>query len=214
MTSIARVLLAAIFVAAPLVLGAQTDPTGMPNGPASATSPSSQTTPGVLRPSALGADSSQNSAGGADAQVMKDKMFLRKAAQGGAAEILLAQLALQMTSNDAVKQFAQHMVEGHTAIAQSLKPFADELGVLTPKPSKLDQQEYDRLSGLTGAEFDREYLADMVRDHHQDLQDFTSEAESANDPELKEAVAKDQIVIARHTRMADKLAAANVAGNK
>ena len=214
MTSLSRIVLAVNLVLAPVALHAQNDPSGMPNGPAAANSPNSQTTPSVLRPGALGTDSSQNSSGGADAQAMKDKMFLRKAAQGGAAQVQLAQLALQKTSNEAVKKFAQRMIDDHTAITQSLKSFADELGVQTPKPSKMDQQEYDRLSGLSGADFDREYLADMVKDHHRDLQDFTLEADSATDPDLKEAVAKDQIVIARHARMADRLAAATVAGNK
>ena len=217
MTSLSRILLASALAVAPAALHAQTDPNGMPtgspNGPGAANSPNSQTTPGVPA-GALGTDYPMNSSVGGDPRAMRDRLFLRKAAQGGAAEVMLGQLALQKTSNEAVKKFAQRMVDDHTAITQSLKPFADELGVLTPKPAKTDQQEYDRLAALTGADFDREYLADMVRDHHKDLQDFTIEADSATDPDLKEAVAKDQIMIARHTRMADRLAAATVAGNK
>ena len=218
MTSLTRIVLTIALLAAAGVLRAQTDPNGSPlgnpNGPASAGSPNSQATPGVLRPGALGADSSLNSSGGVDAQAMQDKLFLRKAAQGGAAQILLGQLALQKTSNDSVKRFAQRMIDDHTAITQSLKSFADELGVLTPKPTKADQQEHDRLAALSGSDFDREYLADMVKDHHKDLQDFTLEADSATDADLKEAVARDRVVIARHARMADRLAAAQVAGNK
>jgi putative membrane protein len=207
MTNVQRIAFAASLAVAPLALHAQTDSNGMPG---STTGPNNQTTPGMMRP---GQDTGLNSSGGADAQAMRDKLFLRKTAQGSAAEIQLAQLALQKSANEAVKKFAQHMIDDHTAISQSLKPFADELGVLAPKPARMDQIEYDRLSGLAGADFDREYLADMVKDHQKDLQDFTLEAEAANDPELKEAVAKDQIVIARHTRMADRLAAA-LAGNK
>lgn len=218
MTSSQRILLAAVLAAAPLVLQAQTDPGGNPlnstNGPGSANSPSGQTTPGVLRPGALGADSSVNGSGGVDVQGLRDRLFLQTAAQGAAAEIQLGQLALQKTGNDAVKKFAQRMIDDHAAIARSLKPFGDELGVLDARPTKADKQSYDRLSALSGADFDREYLAEMVRDHHKDLQDFALEAENAGDPELKEIVARDQIVIARHTRMADRLAAANVAGNK
>ena len=208
MKSLTRIVLAVFLAAAPLALHAQTDPNGMPlsspNGPGAANSPTSQTTPGIPRATP---DSSMNGSGGVNAQAMQDRLFLRKAAQGGAAEIMLGQLALQKTQNEAVKKFAQRMIDDHTAITQSLKPFADELGVMTPKPAKMDQMEYDRLSALSGADFDREYLADMVKDHHKDLQDFTLEAETASDPDLKEAVAKDQIVIARHTRMADRLAA-------
>ena len=207
MISIPRTLLAAAFALTAAGLHAQSDPNGMPLN-----NPNTQSTPGVQHP--MGADSSQNSSSGADAQTMKDRMFLRKAAQGGAMQVQFALLALQKSSNDAVKRFAQHMVDDHTTIAQSLKPYAEELGVLTPKPARADQQEYDRLSVLSGASFDHEYLADMVKDHHKDLQEFTLEADSASDPELKEAVAKAQIIIARHTRVVDRLAAATVAGNK
>lgn len=200
---------------APLAAHAQTDPTGMPgNGPTRTPTPNDQNTPGLPRPGSPASDTSLNTAGGADAQAMKDKLFLREAAQGGAAEIQLGQLALQKTTNAAVKKFAQRMIDDHRAITQSLKPFADELGVITPRPTRMDQQEYDRLNALAPSDFDREYVADMVKDHHKDLQEFMLEAESATDADLKETVARGQIMIARHTRMADKLAAAVVAGNK
>ncbi len=40
-------------------------------------------------------------------QVMQDKMFLRKAAEGGIAEVKLGELAVQKGSSDEVKAFAQ-----------------------------------------------------------------------------------------------------------
>ena len=45
-----------------------------------------------------------------------DKMFVKKAMQGGMAEVQLGQLTLQKTSNDQVKQFAQRMIDDHTKL--------------------------------------------------------------------------------------------------
>ncbi|WP_263385166.1 DUF4142 domain-containing protein [Granulicella arctica] len=142
-------------------------------------------------------------------QMMKDKMFLRKAGEGGLAEVQLGQLAAQKGSSDDVKQFAQKMVDDHTMLNNSLKPIADDMGVRVPtKLTKKDQAEYDKLNGLSGDDFDKEYLAYMVKDHHEDVRDFRDEDEQVTDSNLKPAVEKGLRVIRDHTRMVDKLAKA------
>lgn len=136
-----------------------------------------------------------------------DKMFLHKASIGGYAEVQLGQLAAQKGSSDEVKQFGQKMVDDHTALNEQLKPFADSMGV--PAPTKLDernQAEYDKLNGLSGEEFDKEYLSYMVKDHHKDTREFRKEQATASDPALKDAVTKGAGVIHEHTVMVDRLA--------
>jgi putative membrane protein len=92
----------------------------------------------------------------------------------------------------------------------NLQPFADSLGVrVATKPSRADQMEYEKLSSLQGLDFDKEYLAYMSHDHHQDLREFREEADNTTDPALKEAVSNGLAVIAHHSYAADKLAAAN-----
>jgi putative membrane protein len=168
---------------------------------------SSQST-GPLQQQA-GATSVQDSTptAGDTAQTMKDKMFLRKSAQGGLAEVKFGQLATQKASSDDVKTFAQKMVDDHTALNNSMAPIADSMGVRVPKMiSKEDQAEYDKLSGLSGSDFDTEYLTVMVKDHHKDLREFRAEASETTDPTLKAAVEKGTKVIHEHTMMVDKLA--------
>ncbi len=194
-------------------LAAQTDPSAPASTPMTnpQTMPSSQTTPGVRRETAAGdPDGSQSGGAGTDAQGMKDKIFLRKAAQGGLAEVQLGQLASQKASSEDVKQFGQRMVTDHTRLNETMKPIADSLGVMVPtKLNKMDQAEYDKLNGMSGEEFDKEYLAYMTTDHHKDLKEFQSESESGGDPALKEAAANGLKVIARHTRMVERLDAAH-----
>jgi putative membrane protein len=147
---------------------------------------------------------------GAEGQVMKDKIFVRKAAAGGLAEVQFGQLALQKTTNDGVKQFAQKMVDDHTTMNNDMKPIADNLGVPIPKKmSKPDQAEYAKLSGLSGSDFDREYITVMVKDHRKDIRAFHEEASVANDPQLKDAVTGDTKLIWEHLVLAHKLANSN-----
>ncbi len=155
---------------------------------------------------ALAQDSSQPMKS-ALTQQDKDKMFVRKASEGGLAEVQFGQLAVQKAQNPEVKAFGQKMVDDHTMLNDKMKPVAEQLGV-TPAShlNKKDQAEYDKLSGLSGAAFDNEYISDMVADHRKDLRQFRQEAATAADPQLKETVAGGAKVIAQHNRMADHLA--------
>ena len=139
-------------------------------------------------------------------QAMRDKAFLKKAAEGGFAEIQLGQLAAQKGGSDEVKQFGQKMVDDHTALNASMQPSADAMGVRAPtKLAKKDQAEYDKLNALSGPDFDKEYLAYMSKDHHQDLREFKDEDATVTDTGLKPAVDKGLLVIQEHTQMVDKL---------
>jgi putative membrane protein len=152
-------------------------------------------------------DSAPNS--GDVGQIMEDKMFLRKAAEGGIAEVKLGQLAAQKGSSDEVKAFGQKMVEDHSKINTDLAEVADSLGVMLPKSmNKDDQAEYDKLNGLSGNDFDMEYVSFMVKDHHKDLHEFRMEAASRADPALRDEVVKAAGVIHEHTVMVDKIARA------
>jgi putative membrane protein len=186
----------------PTLLLAQFDPMAVPASQTQANRPQQQT------PSTTSMqDSAPNS--GDVGQIMQDKMFLRKAAEGGLAEVKLGQLAAQKGSGDEIKTFGQKMVDDHTQLNLEMAHVADSLGVMLPKSmNKEDQAEYDKLNALSGNEFDMEYLSFMVKDHHKDLHEFRMEAASPTDPALHDAVVKAENIIHDHTVMVDKLARA------
>ena len=141
-------------------------------------------------------------------QTMKDKIFLRHAAEGGMAEVKLGQLATQKASSDDVKAFGQKMVDDHTMLNNEMAPIADSMGVRTPKGlNKEAQAEYDKLNGLSDAEFDKEYINVMEKDHHDALDLFNEEAKTTTDAKFKVTVMHGQSVVAAHTHMADSLGA-------
>jgi len=95
--------------------------------------------------------------------------FIKKAAIANMAEIQLGQLASTKAENPEVKQFAQKMVEAHTKALDELKQAASGSGATLPTElDKKHQKLHDKLSKLSGAEFDREYMDAMV-DAHKDV---------------------------------------------
>jgi putative membrane protein len=139
----------------------------------------------------------------ARAQTDDDKKFLAMAAQSDVNEIKLSELAESKATNPAVKAFAQKMVSEHKQMTASMKPFAESWGI-TP-PAGLDddhQKDYDKLSGLSGADFDKEYISIMVSDHTKALDAFTKEAKDTQDTKFRAVVLKGKTAVAAHKNMA------------
>jgi putative membrane protein len=132
-----------------------------------------------------------------------DKKFLATAAQSDQNEIALSQLAAQKATNPDVKAFAEKMVTEHTKMTESMKPFADSWGLTPPSGPDADhQKELDKLNGLSGADFDKEYMSQMVTDHSKALSAFTTEAKDTKDIKFRAAVIKGKTAVAAHKNMA------------
>jgi putative membrane protein len=138
--------------------------------------------------------------------VMKDEAFVRVAAHGGLAEIKLGKLAMDQGSNEAVKAFGTHMVAEHTKAGDELKEAAKEERIALPTElSSKDQATYDRLSQLSGADFDQAYAQDMVKDHQQDLRDFQREANHGNDDVIRGFASEAVPIIQQHLDQAKEM---------
>lgn len=132
-----------------------------------------------------------------------DKKFLATASQADVNEIKLSELAEEKATNPDVKMFAKKMVTEHKAMSASMKPFADEWGLTPPAGPDADhQKEWDKLNGMSGKDFDKEYMDQMVSDHAKALDLFTSEAKDSKDAKFKAAVIKGKTHVAAHKNMA------------
>ncbi len=141
-------------------------------------------------------------------QSMADQSFVSEAMQGNMAEVQLAQLAQQKSQSQDVKQFAQKLANDHTQMNQKwFDPLAKQLNVSEPKsPSKKDKKLMAKLDTLNGDEFDKEYIAAMVKDHQEDLKKFKQEADAAQDPTLKQIAQQGSTVISNHLQLAEQVA--------
>jgi putative membrane protein len=147
--------------------------------------------------------SSSQSSMGATSLSSGDRKFIEKAAEGGMAEVQLGKLATQKAGADQVKQFGQRMVDDHSKANDQLKQVASSKNVTLPTDvDKSTKREMDKLSKLSGADFDREYMKNMVSDHKKDVSDFKSEASRAKDPDVKQFAASTLPTLQEHLQLA------------
>lgn len=133
---------------------------------------------------------------------VSDKAFVKKAIMGSNGEIDAAKLALQKSSNDQVKQFAQKMIDDHTKLLDDMHQVAQAQSIkYVDKPSPSAMKLHKKLDGLNGAAFDKAYVDGMVKDHQEDVKDFTRESNDGKMQPVKDAAGKGLPVIQEHTQM-------------
>ena len=101
-----------------------------------------------------------------------DKDFAEKTMVGNMAEVELGQMAARRALRAEVKSFADMMVRDHTMASGELRQIATSHGILVP--TQLDEKHQElrnRLMGLNGAAFEREYMNAMVQGH-EDMADL------------------------------------------
>ena len=137
-----------------------------------------------------------------------DEQFAVKAAMANQAEIELGQLALEKAASPDVKAFAQQMIDGHSKTLEELKQTA--MTKTIPIAATLDrshQATKDKLAKLTGAEFDRTYMNEMIKAHGEAVNLFEKEASQGKDADLKAWAAGKLPTIKEHQTMANEVGA-------
>jgi putative membrane protein len=136
-----------------------------------------------------------------------DRNFVKKATEGGLAEVELGKLASEKASSDEVKKFGQRMVDDHGKANDEIKQFAASKGVTLPGDlNARDKAEKDKLSKLSGEQFDREYTNYTVKDHSHDVAEFRHESKTAKDPDLKSFARQTLPALEEHLKLAKSLA--------
>lgn len=130
--------------------------------------------------------------------------FIKEAAQGGMMEVELGKLAQQKASSEKVKEFGKRMEDDHSKANSELKELASAKGVDLPAALEGKQKStVEKLSKLSGAEFDRQYMTAMVNDHKEDVSKFQSESSKAKDPDVKQFASKTLPTLKEHLKLAE-----------
>jgi len=135
-----------------------------------------QTTAPATNPLAAGAMASQN---------VSAAEFVNKAANSDMFEIQSSQLALNKTQDSRIREFAQHMVQDHTAASDRLKAAAQGQTV----PTTLDQEHTQMLQQLqqaSGNDFNRPYVQMQMNGHQKAVSLFESYAQNGDNAQLKQ----------------------------
>jgi putative membrane protein len=130
--------------------------------------------------------------------------FLKKAIEGNFAEIEMGKLAQQNGQNENVKKFGQMLSDDHSAANEKAIDVAKTMGMHPPDgPNPKQKADYDKMSKMSGSQFDRDFAAHMVADHEKDIADYKKEAKQAD---AAGEYAKGQIeVLQKHLQTARSL---------
>lgn len=136
-----------------------------------------------------------------------DSDFIKEAAQGGMMEVELGKAAQDKASNEKVKDFAKRMEQDHSKANDELKKIASDKGVqLSSDLDKKHKSKIDKLTKLSGAEFDRQYMRDMVSDHKDDIKKFQNAADKGKDADLKKFASQTLPTLKEHLQLAESAA--------
>jgi putative membrane protein len=136
----------------------------------------------------------------------KDQKFVREAAQGGLAEVELGKLAAEKASSDQVKKFGQRMADDHSKANDELKELASKNGIQLPTDlDSKDKALKDRLSKMSGSDFDKAYMQSMVKDHKKDVADFRKESTSGSNNDVKQFATQTLPTLEEHLKQAQSI---------
>lgn len=135
-----------------------------------------------------------------------DKKFVKDATIGGLTEVELGKLAEDKGGSDAVKQFGRHLVDDHTKANNQLKEAASKAGFSVPESlDSKHQARIDKLSKLSGTQFDRAFIKDEVKDHESDVRAFKDESTNGTNADVKAFASNALPTLEAHLTMAKDL---------
>jgi putative membrane protein len=154
--------------------------------------------------------------------------FLNALHRGNLEEIRLADLAASKSQNEAVKEFAARMMRDHQASDQKVMQLALAKNVtltrdvsIAPAPDAAAEsprdparpiervmpadREYQRLSGLSSEEFDRQYMTAMEQKHNDLLQLLMQARRDFRDEDVIGFIDEIQPVVTQHAEHAQEV---------
>jgi len=143
-----------------------------------------------------------------------DAAAMKQLAQANLNEVEAGKAAASKAQNPQVKQFAQKMATDHQQMFDELKSLAQKKGVALPQSASLkDKAEMQMMQRASGADFDKKYMEEMVKDHQKDVKETQDIASKAKDPDFKAAVQKAHGKIQEHLAMAERIARSSGSGS-
>ncbi len=119
-------------------------------------------------------------------------------------EIEPSKLAPQKSTKENVKSFASQMVADHSKTSQESKSAASGVQI----PAEMDsthRSKLDRLQGLNGGDFDKQYISDQQSAHKDAVSLFDRYAKSGDNAGLESWAGNTLPALRHHKDMPDKL---------
>lgn len=136
----------------------------------------------------------------AAATPMTDQQFVDFAGQTDMAEINLGKLAQTSASSQAVKDYAQMLVNDHSKDFDQLYDLAHQANLTRPDAIDAEHNKMliDPFQKLNGAAFDHHYIQEMVAGHTKAIAVYKKEAADAQNPAVKTYAENTLPVLEKH----------------
>jgi putative membrane protein len=137
------------------------------------------------------------------APVNPDQDFLNRAMTGTGAQAELGRLAQRQGAAPAVRAFGGQIAAEHARMHSRLAAVAQRLGMVPDAAAP----DLSGLAALSGAEFDRQFLADQVKNQREALGLYESEAQAGQNLRLRAVAHESLPMLRRDLRRTEELAA-------
>ena len=135
--------------------------------------------------------------------------FVARAAGRSLAGVELSDLALQRSENAAVRRLARRAHDEQAHTYETLLGIATGAGISAAPPGTIDLEQRgikSRLSSLSGAAFDREYVAALRTNDERDIALYRAFARATKDAALKAWIEEQLATIRRRRQLIDATA--------
>jgi len=116
----------------------------------------------------------------------KEADFVVETIEGNFANVKFAQMAIDRSRNENVKEVAAMIAKDHETLIKELKGFANMRGIAIPlEENKKARKKLDDLSGTANRSFDEKWCRELTNRHEQTIEELEDMWEHTGDEELK-----------------------------
>lgn len=144
------------------------------------------------------------------AQAPTTEDFVKKVAISDMFEVQSSQLASEKAQSADVKSFGNEMTDDHTQTSDDLKELIDDEDIKVEVPAKLDEEHeanLDKLKGLSGVQFDKEYVRMQIDAHQKAVVLFEAYAAAGENDDVKDWAEDTLPTLKEHLNNAQNLKA-------
>ena len=136
------------------------------------------------------------------------KGFVTAAAVSDMYEVEAGKIAAERSTNSAVKDFANHMVEAHTQTSDKLKTILASENVQVTPPTHLDTRRQSMIDNLRGAKaenFDHRYIEQQEAAHEEARILMRGYAKDGDNASIKQFASETLPAVKEHLAMVEKI---------
>jgi putative membrane protein len=139
-----------------------------------------------------------------------DQKAVMDMAMSDMAEVATGKLAQSKGQSAEVKAFGQQMIDDHGAALAKVQALAQARGITLPTDLDAKHKAMSaKLEKLSGAEFDKAYMAQAgVKDHKDTHSKLVSDSKKIKDPEVRALADQHMPVVEQHLKSAQQMATA------